>query len=275
MLQKDPMKRLGSIDREELKVQPFFYGLDWEKVAAKSYDPHFIPDLQKLTKRVQAPEENLHEMASKVSDFDFDRLEAAKKVKRREQNEKDRIELEVQKAEEKAKLELVAAKHKMYNDFNLMIQEIQGKHEDQTDKLKEEMAILKEENNLLKGSLNGLQIENNLLQNMLGDVNEVHEEVQDEAHTENLEFIDEDQHQIDLKKFYEVVQKFYDSKGWQHEVQLEFVAQDLKEGSIEAKYRIKCPRCEKKILCMKGFNQRNYATYSIMNFKRHVKKSCK
>lgn len=48
----------------------------------------------------------------------------------------------------------------MYDGFNQMIQEIQGKHEDETDKLKKE-------NNLLKGSLNGLQIENNLLQNIV------------------------------------------------------------------------------------------------------------
>lgn len=42
LLQKDPSKRIGF---EEIKMHPFFYGLDWERLAALEYPAPFKPGL--------------------------------------------------------------------------------------------------------------------------------------------------------------------------------------------------------------------------------------
>lgn len=48
LLERDPMKRLGSgpADMEDIKKEPFFASLDWDKVLARAYKPAFRPSIK-------------------------------------------------------------------------------------------------------------------------------------------------------------------------------------------------------------------------------------
>jgi hypothetical protein len=39
MLRKDPKTRIGSKSKDEIKQDPFFKGMDWDKMEKKLYDP--------------------------------------------------------------------------------------------------------------------------------------------------------------------------------------------------------------------------------------------
>jgi len=48
LLERDPVKRLGSgpVDMDEIKKEPFFSSLDWDKVMARGYKPAFRPTIK-------------------------------------------------------------------------------------------------------------------------------------------------------------------------------------------------------------------------------------
>lgn len=39
MLERDPAKRIGTKSKEEIKTDPFFKGMDWDKVYKREYKP--------------------------------------------------------------------------------------------------------------------------------------------------------------------------------------------------------------------------------------------
>jgi hypothetical protein len=46
LLVKNPSKRLGhQKEEEEIKSQPFFKRIDWEKIEAREVQPPFIPKI--------------------------------------------------------------------------------------------------------------------------------------------------------------------------------------------------------------------------------------
>lgn len=45
LLKKDPEKRLGSKNEEEIKNHPWFSSIDFSKILAKEYTPEFIPNV--------------------------------------------------------------------------------------------------------------------------------------------------------------------------------------------------------------------------------------
>ena len=48
LLQKDPLKRLGSVgDAEEVKAHPWFQGIDWEHLKKKKYQAPYVPEWKK------------------------------------------------------------------------------------------------------------------------------------------------------------------------------------------------------------------------------------
>lgn len=48
LLELDPKKRIGSGERdsEEIKLHPFFKGIDWNQIQEKNYTPEFIPSIK-------------------------------------------------------------------------------------------------------------------------------------------------------------------------------------------------------------------------------------
>lgn len=64
LLIKDPEKRLGSKNKEDIKRHPFFKGLDWEKLASKGYHPPlYEPEYDRIEAKanIRVPDQDYDE----------------------------------------------------------------------------------------------------------------------------------------------------------------------------------------------------------------------
>lgn len=74
MIHKDPFKRIGVKEKNDIKKHPFFKHLDFERVYNKDYDPPF--DVIEITEEMKKPDKNLkfNDQNYEKSNFNINRI---------------------------------------------------------------------------------------------------------------------------------------------------------------------------------------------------------